>query len=87
MNKAYKPCRKYIVNTKFECLKPKAFRGIVQNTNDLNKIHVSVPRYGRWCFNTATHTMTKTVFGEDRLARITHKLDERNVWHAVGLAV
>lgn len=83
----YNTGRKYVVNTKFECLKPKTFRSMSQNTNNAKLIGVRVPRLGNWFFNTETHTMTQVVYGENRLAKLTGKLDAINVWYAVGLSV
>lgn len=77
------PLHKYLVITKFECVKPRTFRKMSQDTSNRENIGVSVSRLGRWCFNTRTHVMTQAVFGEQDLAKVADKLTKRKAWYKV----
>ncbi len=81
------PSQKYLIITKFECVKPRTFRKMSQDTSNRENIGVSVPRLGRWCFNTRTHVMTQAGFGEQDLAVAAGKLKKRNAWYKVVTAV
>lgn len=74
------PIHRYIVVSTFEAMKPRTFRKMKQESGHRERIGVSVPRLGRWCFNTRTHSMSQIVSDEQEMAKLAAKLKSRNIW-------